>query len=194
VDLGGRVEGEVLVVVLTDLVVADVRRRLVLSHHALHDEPLSEVGDLVVDLGVPVVARLLSLLVEEVVHDEVLDELPLPIRRGEIRPRRRRQALELASDVVAGEGPTLVAGDDRAPVRGGRLGARLIAAAATVDERHREDDDRKADAVGGSHTAECHTPASGGSQFCAIPRRRALRIIRESRSVALASMARGLLW
>src|SRR6266704_4648640 len=171
VHLRGRVEDRVLVVLRLHLLVGDGGRRLVLPHHALHDQTLAEVVHLPRDLRILVVARLRALRVEEVVHDQVLDELPFALRRRQVGARRGRQALELQSYAAAGQRVPLVGGDDLAPrVAGGALGRRgrwrsaaalFVLLAAGYRERS---EDEHGD---GSHTAECHTPGLGGSQFCA---------------------------
>src|SRR5437773_2745848 len=175
VHLGGRVEDRVLVVLRLHLVVGDGGRRLVLPHHALHDQALAEVVHLPRDLRILVVPRLRALRVEEVVHDQVLDELPLAVRRRQVGARRRRQALELLRDAAAGQRVSLVGGDDLAPrVAGGALGPRgrrggaaALRVLLTASQRECGEDERARAPGDGSHTAECHTPAVGGSQFCA---------------------------
>src|SRR5262249_36766976 len=110
-DLRGRVDVRIGVVVGLHLLVGDGRRGLILAHHALHHEPLAEVFDLALDLGVAFVPRLASLVEEQVVHDQVVDELPLPLGHGEVRPGGRWEALELTHDLAAGQLVIAVGGD-----------------------------------------------------------------------------------
>src|SRR3989441_2224490 len=175
VHLGGGVEDRVLVVLRLHLVVGDGGRRLVLPHHALHDQALAEVVHLPRDLRILVVARLRALRVEEVVHDQVLDELPLALRRRQVGARRGRQALELLRDAAAGQRVPLVGGDDLAPrLAGGALGPRgrrgsaaALLVLLAAGRRECGEDERARAPGDGSHTAECHTPGLAGSQFCA---------------------------
>src|SRR2546422_360023 len=142
-----------------------------LGHHAPRAEG-AEVAALPRDLGSFVVARRRALRVEEVVHDEVLDELPLALRRRQVGARRGRRALELLRDAAAGQRVPLVGGDALAPrLAGGALGRRGSAAALLVllaAGRREGGEDERARAPGaGAHTAKCHTPGLAGSQFCA---------------------------
>src|SRR2546422_5568129 len=172
VHLGGRIEDRVPVVLRLHVLVGDGGRRLVFPHHALHDQTLAEVVPLPRDLRILVVARLRALRVEEAVHDQGLDELPLALRRRQVGARRGRQALELLRDAAAGQRVPLVGGDDLAPrLAGGALGRRGSAAALLVllaAGRREGGEDERARAPGaGAHTAKCHTPGLAGSQFCA---------------------------
>src|SRR5205823_3563648 len=128
VHLRGRVEDRVLVVLCLHLLVGDGGRRLVLPHHALHHQAFAEIVHLPRDLRVLVVAGLCALGVEEVIQGQVLDELPLAVRRRQVGARRGRQALELLRDAVAGERAALVGGDDLAARRGPRRAAGALLA------------------------------------------------------------------
>src|SRR6266404_2310825 len=175
VHLGGRVEDRVPVVLRLHVLVGDGGRRLVLPHHALHDQTLAEVVHLARDLRILVVARLRALRIEEVVHDQVLDELPLALRRRQVSARRGRQALELLRDAAAGQRVPLVGGDDLAPrLAGGALGRRgrrgsaaALLVLLAAGRRECGEDERARAPGDGSHTAEWHTPGLAGSQFCA---------------------------
>ena len=170
VYLGGRVEDRVLVVLRLHLLVGDGGRRLVLPHHALHHQAFAEIVHLPRDLRVLVVAGLCALGVEEVVQGQVLDELPLAVRRRQVGARRGRQALELLRDAAAGERAPLVGGHDLA-ARGGRRGPRRAAGALlallAAGDGERGEDERARTPWDGSHTVECHIPGPRGSQFCA---------------------------
>src|SRR5437870_4731886 len=145
-----------------------------LGHHAPRAEG-AEVVHLPRDLRILVVARLRALRVEEVVHDQVLDELPLALRRRQVGARRGRQALELLRDAAAGQRVPLVGGDDLAPrLAGGALGPRgrrgsaaALLALLAAGRRECGEDERARAPGDGSHTAEWHTPGVAGSQFCA---------------------------
>src|SRR5437016_2365086 len=175
VHLGGRIEDRVPVVLRLHLLVGDGGRRLVFPHHALHDQTLAEVVHLPRDLRILVVARLRALRVEEVVHDQVLDELPLALRRRQVGARRGRQALELLRDAAAGQRVPLVGGDDLAPrLAGGALGRRgrrgsaaALLVLLAAGRRECGEDERARAPGDGSHTAEWHAPGLAGSQFCA---------------------------
>src|SRR3989441_7335642 len=139
----------------------------------------------------------------EVVHDQVLDELPLALRRRQVGARRGRQALELRREAAAGQRVPLVGGDALAPrLAGGALGRRGRAAALLVllaAGRRECGEDERARAPGdGSHTAKCHIPGLGGSQFCAAacravddPRRAAALPRACVRGTAVCASARG---
>ena len=103
VDLGAREEALVLVVVFLDFLVGQDGRFLVVAHHTLHDEALAEVVDLADDLGIPIVSLGAALLGEQIVQDEVVDELPLAFRSGELRARARRKSFDLAAKILGGE-------------------------------------------------------------------------------------------
>src|SRR2546428_7775810 len=171
VHLGGRIEDRVPVVLRLHVLVGDGGRRLVLPHHALHDQTPAEVVHLPRDLRILVVARLRALRVEEVVHDQVLDELPLALRRRQVGARGGGQALELLRDAPAGERVPPVGGDDLAARVLALLALALALALLAAGNGERDGDERARSAWDGSHTGECHIPGLPGSQFCAAVRR-----------------------
>src|SRR5262249_4691368 len=107
--------------------------------------------------------------------DEILDKLPLPFRRSEKGARRRRQPFEFLCHLVARQRASPVLGDHLTRAgwlrRRARFGRALLPTASRRGKRceQKKNDQRTDD----RHTAECHTPASTGSQFCAIVRQRA---------------------
>src|SRR5262249_60717738 len=114
----------IVVVVLLGVFVGDRRRRLVFPYETLDDQSLAHVGQLLLDVRVLVVSRLVRRGEEQVVQDHVLDELPFAVGCREIRARRAGQALDLLHHVGAGELLPAVGGDDLGHLRRGtaRLG------------------------------------------------------------------------
>src|SRR5262245_4032804 len=162
-DLGARIEAGMVVVVLLRVLVGDDGRLLILPHQALHDETLAHVVDLLLDVRILVVAGFLRFREEQVVQDQVLDELPLAIRRREIGARWSREPVDLGEDLGAGELLAGVGGDDvrrllgrAGGLSGGSLGRRgcgtglLLRLLATRGEQY--------GAARGDHVTGAHRP------------------------------------
>src|SRR5262249_19545597 len=148
---------------------------LVLQLEALDAELLAHFVDLPLDVGVLVVAGLLRLGEEQVVQDQVLHELPLPIGRREIGARGSRQAIDLAQHLGAGE---LLAGVGRDHLGrvGGRQGSRLGGGfgrggrgagllLGLLTARNQQHGTTGRDHVTGAHSARTHSQRRAGSQF-----------------------------